>query len=109
MSLIMPAVVSDYFNAENNHDSDAVARCFADDGLVQDDGHAHTGHAAIRAWKEAGSAQYSAVIRPASADTQGARCDVTCRVSGNFPGSPLDMRFAFTLAGSHIQTLEISA
>ena len=109
MTSTLPSVVSDYFNAENNHDSDAVARCFTADGIVHDDGHAHAGHDAIRAWKEAGSKQYGASIRPDSMDAHGARCVVTGSVSGNFPGSPLDMCFAFTLAGNRIQTLEISA
>jgi hypothetical protein len=109
MSIPMPAIVGDYFTAENHHESDAVAQCFAADGVVHDDGHAHAGHAAIQAWKEAGSKRYGAVIHPASADTQGARCVVIGSVSGSFPGSPLELRFAFTLANNRIQTLEISA
>ncbi|WP_180278449.1 nuclear transport factor 2 family protein [Janthinobacterium sp. BJB301] len=109
MSLLMPAIVGDYLTAENHHDSDAVAQCFAADGAVHDDGHAYAGHAAIKAWKEAGSKQYGATVSPTSADTRGARCVVTSSVSGNFPGSPLELRFAFTLASNRIQTLEISA
>lgn len=109
MSLLMPAIVGDYFNAENHHDSDAVAQCFSANGVVHDDGHAHAGHAAIKAWKEAGSKQYGATISPTSADMQGARCLVTCSVSGSFPGSPLALRFVFSLAGDRIATLEISA
>ena len=109
MPILMPAIVGDYFTAENHHDSDAVAQCFTADGVVHDDGHAHAGHAAIKAWKEAGSKQYGATVSPTSADMQGARCVVTGSVSGNFPGSPLALRFTFTLADDHIRTLEISA
>lgn len=109
MSLTLPAVVKDYFNAENNQDIDTVAQCFAVDGVVHNNRHTHTGHAAIKAWKEASSKKYSAVITPLSADTQDRRCVVETSVSGNFPGSPLDMRFAFTLANTHIHALEISA
>ena len=109
MSLFMPAIVGAYLNAEHHHDSDAVAQCFSADGVVHDEGHAHAGHAAIKAWKEAGSKQYGATVCPISANMQGARCVVTGSVSGSFPGSPLEMRFAFTLAGDRIETLEISA
>lgn len=109
MSLLMPAIVGDYFSADNHHDSNAVAQCFAADGVVHDEGRTHAGHAAIQAWKEAGSKKYGATVSPISADTQGARCVVTGSVSGSFPGSPLALRFAFTLAGNRIQTLEISA
>ncbi|WP_215409050.1 nuclear transport factor 2 family protein [Janthinobacterium sp. JC611] len=109
MSLLMPAIVGDYFSAENHHDGDAVAQCFSADGVVHDDGHTHVGHAAIKAWKEAGSKQYGASVSPISADMQGTRCLVIGSVSGRFPGSPLALRFAFTLAGNRIETLEISA
>ena len=35
------------------------------------------------------------------------RTIVTGRVSGNFPGSPINLRYAFTLAGDKIARLEI--
>ena len=72
MSLLMPAIVGDYFSADKHHDSKAVAQCFAADGVVHDEGRTYAGHAAIQAWKEAGSQQYGATVSPISADTQGA-------------------------------------
>jgi hypothetical protein len=32
---------------------------------------------------------------------------VTCKVSGTFPGSPVELRYAFTLDGEKIARLEI--
>jgi hypothetical protein len=33
---------------------------------------------------------------------------LTGRVSGDFPGSPIDLRYVFTLTGGRIERLEIS-
>ena len=32
---------------------------------------------------------------------------VTCRLTGNFPGSPVDLRFFFELEGDKIASLEV--
>jgi hypothetical protein len=32
---------------------------------------------------------------------------VTCRLEGNFPGSPVNLRFFFKLSGDKIQDLEV--
>ena len=34
---------------------------------------------------------------------------VTARVTGDFPGSPVDLRYRFTLEGATIARLEITA
>jgi len=41
-----------------------------------------------------------------SAQTDGETV-VTCRLSGNFPGSPVELRHAFVVAGAKITRLEI--
>ncbi len=46
---------------------------------------------------------------PQAADAAGARTTVTAQVSGNFPGSPAQLRFAFTVAGHLITRLEIGS
>ncbi|CDG85435.1 nuclear transport factor 2 family protein [Janthinobacterium agaricidamnosum] len=109
MSLTLPQVVADYFHAENTKDIGGIARCFASDGVVRDNNKVHQGHDAIKAWKEDSSKKYSAIIVPDAAQTHDERCTVSTTVSGNFPGSPLQMAFAFTLAGDGIAMLEITA
>jgi hypothetical protein len=32
---------------------------------------------------------------------------VTCHLAGNFPGSPIDLRYMFVLAGDKIASLDI--
>lgn len=108
MSLSIPAAITDYFNAANDQDADGAARCFSPDGVVRDDGEIHQGTQEIRAWTEAASKKYSAVIAPVAVRSEGETSVVNCRVSGNFPGSPVELKFAFVLADDGIAALEVT-
>lgn len=105
----LPQAVAAYFAAENSHVPDAVAACFTPTATVRDEGTTLVGKDAIRDWKRETSGKYSATIAPVSAHHDADRCTVQAKVSGNFPGSPLDMHFQLTLAADHIAALEISA
>lgn len=105
--LDLPEPVAAYFAADSR-DGAAVARCFAHHGVVIDEGRTHVGQAAIKAWKDAASAQTSYVVEPVELETQADACIVTSRVTGNFPGSPVDIRYIFTLERGKIASLEIT-
>ena len=108
MTIILPAVVADYFQAENAHHAAAVAQCFSIDGEVHDEQRVHRGHAAITEWKRAASEQYGATVAPLACSATAHGCVVRGEVSGNFPGSPLPLDFAFILDGEKISVLEIA-
>ncbi len=105
--LNLPEPIAAYFEADRRG-GDAVARCFTNDGVVMDEGRTHTGLAAIEAWKAAASAQYSYVAEPFALEKKDRKYIVTSRVTGDFPGSPVDLRFAFTLERGKIASLEIT-
>jgi hypothetical protein len=105
----MPPVIAAYFQAANSHDSDGAARCFASNGIVHDEGERHEGLAAIKAWKEKVSEKYNVTMVPSAIEPEANGYKVTAKVSGNFPGSPLDMAFGFTLSDDCITLLEITA
>lgn len=109
MDTNLPQAVAAYFAAENSHAPDAVAACFTPTASVRDEGKTLVGKDAIRDWKRETSGKYNATIAPMSAQQDADRCAVQARVSGNFPGSPLDMHFQFTLAAERIAALEIRA
>jgi hypothetical protein len=109
MTIHLPQPVAAYIAAENAHLPEAVAACFTEEATVRDEGKTVTGSAAIRDWKRATSEKYSPTITPVSARQDADTCTVAAKVSGNFPGSPLDMRFTFTLACSRISALAITA
>ena len=108
MSLNVPAPVAGYLAAEKMKDAERLARCFADDGVVHDEGGEHRGIDAIRAWKQEADQKYQFVVEPLDASTQGNDVSVRSRVSGTFPGSPITLDFRFTVAGEQIRRLAIS-
>ncbi|MEJ8573701.1 nuclear transport factor 2 family protein [Microbaculum marinum] len=106
MSLSLPTPIASYFAADGT-DGATVAECFASDGVVIDEKETYRGRAAIARWKTQASAKYDYKSEPVAVDERGETVLVTARVTGNFPGSPVDLRYAFTLAGTEIARLEI--
>lgn len=107
-SLNLPEPIAAYFAAEPQT-SDALARCFTPQASVKDEGQTHTGLAAIEAWKAASSTKYSHATQPLSVERDAGWQVVRARVSGNFPGSPVDLRYRFALERGLIASLEITA
>ncbi|WP_062355687.1 nuclear transport factor 2 family protein [Herbidospora yilanensis] len=99
-----PDAVRAYLALSQSDDPTAAAVAFADDAHVTDDGHYHHGRAAIREWLGRTSAEFDYTSTPIGGDDT----TVTCRVEGNFPGSPVDLDHRFELDGSgRISRLEI--
>jgi SnoaL-like domain len=106
--LILPARIAAYFAADQQQ-PDALAGCFTPGATVKDEGRTHTGLHAITAWKAASSAAYTYSVEPLALEEQADGQVVRGRVSGNFPGSPVDLRYHFRLERGLIASLEISA
>ena len=107
MPITLPAPIAAYFAADR-HDADAVAACFSATATVLDEGKTHTGREAIRQWKAEASTRFSYSVEPFAAIEDGGRFIVTGHVAGDFPGSPVDLRYAFALEGDLIAGLEIT-
>ncbi len=105
--LNLPEPIAAYFDTDKR-DAEAVARCFTKQAVVKDEGQTHTGVAAIKAWKSAASAKYTYTSEPFAVDQKDGGYVVTSRLTGNFPGSPLNLRFAFRLERGKIASLEIA-
>lgn len=107
MTLKLPKPVAAYLAADRA-DGEAVSRCFAENAVVKDEGQTYNGRAAIKKWKEDASAKYDYKCEPLACEDKDGKIVVTCRLTGNFPGSPVDLRFAFELADEQIVSLEIA-
>jgi hypothetical protein len=107
MTLELPKPGAAYFAADRT-DSDAVSRCFAENAVVKDEGYTYNGRAAIKKWKEQASAKYQCTCEQLACEAKDGKSVVACRLVGNFPGSPVDLRFAFELTGEQIVSLEIA-
>ncbi|WP_073975408.1 nuclear transport factor 2 family protein [Erythrobacter donghaensis] len=107
MTIELPSPIAGYFAADRSDDIDAFLRCFAGDAIVIDERRTHAGHDQIREWKTKASAQYTYHAAPyATGDIDG-QTIVTAHLTGDFPGSPVDLRYAFTLCAGLIARLEI--
>jgi hypothetical protein len=107
MTITLPKPIAAYFEADTN-DGAAIGQCFAENAIVIDERQTHTGRDAIRQWKTDASAKYNYVSEPLAIEVEGDRNIVISRVTGNFPGSPVDLRYAFILEGDAIAFLEIT-
>src|SRR5713101_2252381 len=105
-SLNLPKPIAAYFTADKG-DGDAVSRCFTEEAGVKDEGHTHRGRAAIKTWKTDVSAKYEYTSEPIACEEKDGKTIVISHLVGNFPGSPVDLRFFFTLEGDKIASLEI--
>jgi hypothetical protein len=105
-SLNLPKPIAAYFIADEV-DGEAVSQCFTENAVVKDEGHTHKGRAAIKEWKVDVSTKIKYTCEPLACEEKDGRTIVTCHLVGNFPGSPVDLRFFFKLEGDKIESLEV--
>ncbi|WP_315132720.1 nuclear transport factor 2 family protein [Achromobacter marplatensis] len=106
-ALILPEPIAAYFAADKQN-PEAVVRCFTAQAVVKDEGRSHVGLDAIRAWKVKASSEYTYTSEPFALEQKDGRHLVISRVAGNFPGSPVDLRYDFRLERGLIASLEIT-
>ena len=105
-SLSLPKPIAAYFSADKG-DAKALSECFTENAVVKDEGHTYKGRAAIKEWKTDASAKYQYTCEPIACEEKEGKTVVTSHLVGNFPGSPVDLRFFFKLEGDKIASLEI--
>jgi hypothetical protein len=106
MPIQLPRPISAYFEADQG-DGVSVSECFADDANVVDEGKIYAGRDAIRDWKVESSNKYTYAAEPFAIEEAGDKIVVTANLVGDFPGSPLDLRYFFVLKSEKIASLEI--
>jgi hypothetical protein len=104
--LDLPEPIAAYFTADRL-DGEAVGRCFTQDAVVKDEGHTYRGLDAIKKWKTDTSAKYTYTSEPIAMSHDGGVTIVTSHLVGNFPGSPVDLRYFFRLERGKIASLEV--
>jgi len=106
-AVILPGPIAAYFAADKQR-PEALARCFTPQAIVKDEGRTYCGLDAIKAWKAEASGKYTYTTEPFALE-QREECQVVIsRVTGNFPGSPVDLRYHFRLERGLISALEIT-
>src|ERR1700732_3329008 len=91
VSLKAPKPVASYLAAEKAKDADMLVLCFADD--------------ALKAWKKETEAKYRYVMEPLDASVNENIVKLRARLTGDFPGSPVELDYTFTVANDKITSL----
>ncbi|MCC6232140.1 MAG: nuclear transport factor 2 family protein [Verrucomicrobiales bacterium] len=104
----LPDPIARFFQAHNTGMTERVMDLFTTDAVVSDEAHEYRG-AAIKSWMDDAIAKY----RPLHAEVAGVvptgiQTIATAQVSGNFPGSPVLLRYQFTVRDGKIATLSIA-
>ena len=107
MPIPLPPTIARFIDASNARDLDAAIACFAADAVVEDEGETHRGLDEVRAWKQATEDRYRYTIDPTDIDQRGGQAVVRATLAGNFPGSPVELEYEFTLADDAIESLKI--
>jgi hypothetical protein len=107
MSADLPIPIAIYIAAANRGETEALAQCFAESAVVRDEGKTIEGLAAIKKWMIETKQKYQHTIEPLAATQKDGKTIVTNRLTGNFPGSPVELEFVFTLDRDQIVALEI--
>jgi len=107
MSIDLPKPIAAYIAAENRGDTDALAQCFTEHAVVRDERRTIEGLAAIKEWKAETKRKYQHTVEPLASTWKDDKIIVTSRLTGNFPGSPIELQFIFKLDGNKIASLEI--
>src|SRR5215468_2894307 len=102
----LPEPIAAYFQVDPK-DVEAIARCFTNDAIVKDERHTHGGIEEIRRWKVSTATKYTYTCEPFAVARQDGKTVVTSRLTGDFPGSPVDLRYFFRLERGKIAFLEI--
>jgi ketosteroid isomerase-like protein len=109
MTDAVPEVITRYIHSAAATDFDTLVACFTDDAEVTDEDVTHVGPAAIRQWREALASAFEYTVEVLGAERTGDDSYlVTTKVEGTFPGSPVELRYNFTLRGDLISTLSIA-
>ena len=103
----LPKPIALYVEAENTGDVKLFDQCFAEDAVVRDENETHEGLGAIKEWKAETKKKYQHTIESLKFLKKNDKNIVTNRLTGNFPGSPIELEFAFIIRGDKIVSLEI--
>ena len=104
------AAVARYFDLMEEGDKARVIDVFSADATVVDDGHSYVGRAQVLGWLTGPASEFTTTSTWLSVAQDDRASVVTIRLAGDFPGSPVDLRYEFAVGESGlIDSLAITA
>jgi hypothetical protein len=108
MNIEPPPVIGAFFRATNTREFADFLSLFTANAHVNDEANDHYG-AEIAGWIDRATADTKPTADVTGITREGEQYVVTAGISGNFPGSPVQLRYHFTLKDDKIATLLIKA
>lgn len=105
----LPKVILQLINSQNEQNSFKFTENFADKAIVYDEGKEYHGKAEIKHWNEETNQKYKTKLEPIDFLAGEKENILTTMVSGNFPGSPIQLKYYFMINDEKITQLNIRA
>lgn len=99
--------VANYFEALNTKQVEKQIAYFAEEASVIDVDETFEGKAEIKKWINESNSKFEAFSKVIDVKTSGPNVSVLTTVTGNFPGSPVDLKYDFIMSNEKIESLEI--
>lgn len=104
-----PDVVVRYMRAAAEGDVATLVACFIADAEVVDEDQTFRGHDEIRRWRATLASKFTYTLEVVGSEATGPNSfSVIAKLVGNFPSSPVELKFRFVLRGELIAALEIA-
>ena len=103
-----PDVISRYLRAADRKEIEALASCFAPEGIVVDEGITYRGHDQIVGWRQslASTWEYTSALRRVEPAGPG-EWNASVHIEGNFPGGQADLTYSFIVVDDKVSALSI--
>lgn len=108
MSIQLTEPVRSFFLLSNGAATSLVTQCFSEDAVVHDEGQIHEGWSAIQKWIGETRDKYQYTAEPQRVEQENEKTLVTTKIIGNFPGSPIQLRYVFQINDKKIKSLEVT-
>ncbi|HTF22004.1 MAG TPA: nuclear transport factor 2 family protein [Chryseolinea sp.] len=104
----IPASVKSLIDAQQRHDNEAYAKCFAPNAKVFDEGRTHEGYDEIKRWITDANSKYNTVMQAIDYRENSSGGVLTAEISGTFQGSPVVLTYHLKFDNSLISSLKIT-
>ena len=101
----LPKTIADLLTAQDKYDSKEFSEIFSDDAIVHDEGNTYHGKREIEQWNEKTNAKYKTKYKPLDISTKGEEIIMTAKISGDFDGSPITLKYYFNIKENKITSL----
>jgi hypothetical protein len=109
VSISLQSPLADFFSATNARDTDALFALFAPGATVDDEGFEYKGLDSIRGWIAETVERFRFSVDVVDAAHAKEHASIVGIVTGEFPGSPAQVRYDFQIDQQKIVSLKLGA